>query len=280
MTVGTLFVVATPIGNLDDITLRAVSTLRDVDAVVAEDTRRARALLSHLGIAGKSVVRLDANAKESDVERVAERLDRGETLALTTDAGTPVVSDPGTALVRAAVARGATVTAIPGASAVTAALSVSGLVERGFRFMGFLPRSGTARRDQVAKVAEDPEPVVLFESARRLVDTLEDLARAMPQREAMVARELTKVHEELYRGTLRELSDAPPRELRGEITIVLGPTTAPSGGAALSDEEIAERIDAELASGRRVRDIADGLALELGRPRRELYEQVLARRSR
>jgi len=280
VTVGTLYVVATPIGNLDDITLRAVSTLREVDAIAAEDTRRARALLSHLGISGPRVVRLDANAKPGDIERVADRLDRGENVALTTDAGTPVVSDPGTALVRAALARGARVTPIPGASAVTAALSVSGLCDRGFRFVGFLPRSGAARRDRIADIAADSDPTVVFESARRLGDTLQDLARAMPDRAAMVARELTKIHEELTRGTLAELAAEPPEELRGEITLVLGPTADTPRVATLSEEEVAVRIDSELAAGRRVRDIADGLALELGKPRRELYEKVLTRRSR
>ena len=142
---GTLFVVATPIGNLGDLTLRAIETLREADRVVAEDTRRARGLLSHLGIAGKPVDRVDEHAPEVAIARVVERLVAGERVALVTDAGTPIVCDPGTALVRAAAAAGVTVVPIPGASAVMAAVSVAGLVEDAFTFRGFLPRTGRER---------------------------------------------------------------------------------------------------------------------------------------
>ncbi len=159
---GKLYVVATPIGNLGDITLRAIETLRAVDRVIAEDTRRTRGLLSHFGIAGKPVDRLDANAEAHDVARALTHLEAGESLALCTDAGTPIVSDPGTALVRAAVAAGATVVPIPGASAVLAAIALSGLVTGGFRFVGFLARSGPERREDITRLVETPESVVLF----------------------------------------------------------------------------------------------------------------------
>ncbi len=274
---GALFVVATPIGNLGDITLRAVETLRAADRVVAEDTRRTRGLLSHLGIAGKPLDRLDAHAAAPDVERIVGHLRAGERVALVTDAGTPVVSDPGAALVQAAAGAGALVVAIPGPCAAVAALSVSGLVTGGFRFVGFLPRSGPERREAVALVAATPETVVLYESPQRIADTLADLGRVMPARAAMIARELTKLHEELLRGTLAELAAAADREWLGEITLVLGPAVQ-AAGPALGDEELSRRIDDGLQQGRRARDLAEELALETGLPRREVYGRIVARR--
>ncbi len=277
---GVLFVVATPIGNLGDITLRAVDTLRVCDRVVAEDTRRARGLLSHLGIAGKPVDRVDAHASAADLERVVARLVAGERVAMVTDAGTPVVSDPGTALVKAAVLARVEVVAIPGACAAVAALSVSGLVETGFRFVGFLPRGGPERVQAIGLVASTPEPVVLYESPHRIAETLDDLARAMPDREALVARELTKAHEELLRGTLSTLStlgSASDCEWLGEITLVLGQAVARSEEGP-SDEDLDRRIDEGLARGRRAKDLAEELAIETGRPRRDVYARIVARR--
>ena len=273
---GVLYVVATPIGHLGDVTLRAVETLRAADRILAEDTRRARALLSHLGVEGKPVDRFDAHAAEADVARAVARLAEGASIALITDAGTPVVSDPGTSLVRAAAAAGARVVAIPGPSAVMAALSVSGLVTGGFRFLGFLPRGGRERGEALALVSATPEAVVLFESPRRLAETLAELAARKPRRPALLARELTKVHEELLRGPLSELA-ALEREWLGEITLVLGPAE-PDAGPALSEEEIDARIDQELARGRRPKHIAEELAVELGAPRREIYARIVARR--
>lgn len=275
---GCLYVVATPIGNLGDITLRAVETLRAADRILAEDTRRARLLLGHLGIGGKPVDRFDAHASEADAARAAARLEAGESIAFMTDAGTPVVSDPGTALVRAATAVGARVVAIPGPSAVMAAVSASGLVTGGFRFVGFLPRGGRERREALALVASTPEAVVLFESPRRIGETLVELAERMPRRRAVIARELTKVHEEILAGTVEELA-AIEREWLGEITVVLGPAEVAAGGAGLREEEIDARIDRELAAGRRPKHIAEELALELGVPRREIYARVVARRA-
>ena len=274
---GALFVVATPIGNLGDITLRAVETLRGAGRVVAEDTRRTRALLSHLGISGKPVDRLDAHASARDVDRVLEALRAGERVALVTDAGTPLVSDPGAALVQAAAAAGLPVVAIPGACAAVAALSVAGFGGAGFRFEGFLPRGGPERRDAIARIAATPEPVVLYEAPQRTAETLADLARAMPGRAAMVARELTKVHEELVRGTLAELAGGAEREWVGEITLVLGPAVVEEG-PRVSDEELALRIDEGLSKGRRAKDLAEELSLASGLPRREVYARIVARR--
>lgn len=277
---GVLYVVATPIGNLGDLSPRAADTLRAVHRVAAEDTRRTRGLLSHLGISGKPVDRLDAHASAEDVARCVERLVAGEDIALVTDAGTPVVSDPGTALVGAAARAGVRVVPIPGASAVMAAISAAGLVTGGFRFLGFLPRGGPERRAALETVQATPEAVVLFEAPQRAGETLADLARIAPGREAVLGRELTKVHEEFLRGTLAELAEAASaREILGEVTIVLGPGSE-AQAATLDDEEIERRIEAGLRAGRRPRDIADELALEAGRPRRELYARVLARKGR
>lgn len=273
---GTLYVVATPIGNLGDITLRAIETLRAAHRVLAEDTRRTLALLSHLGIAGKPVDRLDAHAPVQALERAIERLGAGEDLALVTDAGTPIVSDPGSALVRLAAERGVRVVPIPGASAVLAAVCASGLVAGPFRFVGFLPRSGPPRREALQKIAAAEEPVILFESPERAADTLRDLAEIDPRRRAAVARELTKLHEEIARGTTAELA-ALDRAWIGEITIVLGEGEI---GAAptLDDAEIDRRIDEALDLHRRARDIAEELSLVTRAPKKDLYARVVSRR--
>jgi len=198
---GVLYVVATPIGHLGDLSARAVETLSRAARVAAEDTRRTRGLLTHLGLS-KPIERLDAHASAHDVARVVQQLVSGEDIALVTDAGTPVVSDPGTELVRAAIEAGLRVVPIPGPSAVLAALVASGLSGGAFRFLGFLPRKGTDRRDVLETVRSTPEVVVLFESPERTAETLADLARIMPQRRCVVARELTKLHEEFGRWTV------------------------------------------------------------------------------
>jgi 16S rRNA (cytidine1402-2'-O)-methyltransferase len=280
---GLLWVVATPIGNLEDLPPRAARALVEADLVAAEDTRRARILLQHVGAAGKALVRLDAHAERGEaVDRVVERLRAGARVALVTDAGTPVVSDPGTALVRAARAAGVTVSPVPGPSAVTAAISASGLVDGPFRFLGFLPRGGDERREAIARMQGDHDAQVLFESPNRLTATLVDLATAMPDREAVVGRELTKLHEEILGGTLSALAaGAAGREWLGEITVVIG--SRPEGDearVALADEDVLSRVDAGLAAGERPRDLAERLALETGRPRRDLYALAVQRRAR
>ena len=277
---GTLFVVATPIGHLGDVTTRAVETLRACDRVLAEDTRRTRQLLSHLGIGGKPLERLDAHASEAEIARAVERLTRGESAALVTDAGTPGVSDPGERLVEAAIAAGVTVVPIPGPSAVLAALVGSGLAGEGrFRFVGFLPRDGTARRDAVALVCATPEPVVLFEASNRTQATLRDLADATPDRRACVARELTKVHEEYVRGTCAELA-RDEREWLGEIAVVLGAHHPEAREAAVDDDALDARIDLALGKGEHARTIADKLAAWSGRPKRAVYERVVTRKGK
>jgi 16S rRNA (cytidine1402-2'-O)-methyltransferase len=276
---GALFVVATPIGNLGDLTARAAETLRTCDLVVAEDTRRTRQLLSHLGIGGKALERLDAHASDADVKRIARRLQAGEQVALVTDAGTPGVSDPGERLVAAAIAAGAQVVPLPGASAVLAALVASGMAGDGrFRFVGFLPREGPARREAIALVCATPETVVLFEAANRTSATLRDLADATPDRGTAVARELTKVHEEIVRGTCASLA-AGEREWKGEVVVVLAPHDPGTREAAVDDASLDARIDLALAKGEHAKGIAERLAAWSGRPRRELYERVIGRKS-
>ncbi|MGH7269514.1 MAG: 16S rRNA (cytidine(1402)-2'-O)-methyltransferase, partial [Polyangiaceae bacterium] len=270
---GTLFVIATPIGNLGDMTARAIETLRACDRVVAEDTRRTRQLLTHFDVHPRALDRIDANATDRDVARVLARLAGGEKVALVTDAGTPSVSDPGEALVEAAVAAAIPVVAIPGASAVLTALVASGLAGhgRGFRFVGFIPRDGGARREALARICETPEPVILFEAPGRLRSTLGALADATPERGACVARELTKVHEEIVRGTCASLA-ADAREWIGEIAIVLGAHSPTDRTARIDDPALDARIDEALAQGEHPRTTADRLAAWSGRPKREVYE--------
>ncbi len=276
---GILYVVATPIGNLADLTLRAIETLKTSHRIAAEDTRRTRQLLSHLGIEGKPLDALHAHSSTRDVAKLVERLESGESIALVTDAGTPAVSDPGDALVKAAITANVRVVPIPGASAVLAALVASGLASGvGFRFVGFLPRDGAARRDGVATICATAEPVIVFESPERTQATLAELADAMPERPACVARELTKLHEEVVRGTLASL--AKDRDgWRGEIAIVLGGWTPDMRTEVIDDVAIDARIDRELEGGTHAKTVADVVAAWCGRPRREIYERVVRRKS-
>lgn len=263
---------ATPIGNLGDITERAVTTLRSVAHIAAEDTRRSRGLLSHLGITGKELHALDANASERAVERVVALLRAGEDVAFVTDAGTPGVSDPGRALVLAAARAGANVTALPGASALTAAVALSGLVGGPFCFLGFLPRQGSGRKALVERITRETLPVVLFEAPHRMQETLRELAEHCPEREVAVCRELTKLHEEILRGSLRDLA-ATEREWLGEIVLVLG-EAAERPPLGSTDAELAERAQGLLDGGASVRAIADHLSEISGRARREVYTLV------
>jgi 16S rRNA (cytidine1402-2'-O)-methyltransferase len=274
---GSLFVVATPIGNLSDITERAAETLRTVDGILAEDTRRTRALLTHLGIAGKRLHTLNAHATSREIAATVDRIARGENVAVVTDAGMPAVSDPGTALVGAAADRGIAIVPVAGPSALTAAIAASGLVTSSFWFAGFLPRKGLARDQALARVAATPDAVVIFESPQRLTATLGDLARLAPGRSCVVAREMTKVHEEFVRGTLADVA-AAPREWLGEITVVLGPDPTAGAQRNVTDDELDGRIDEEIGRGAASKSIAERLAAWSGRPRRAVYERVVRRR--
>ncbi len=267
---GELWLVATPIGHLGDVSDRMRESLREADAILAEDTRRTRALLNHLGITGKAVERFDAHVEGRATDAVLDRLADGARLALVSDAGTPVVSDPGARLVEGAVARGVTVTPVPGPCAVITALAASGFPGDRFRFLGFWPRAKKDRRDALATVAETEEAVVFYESPTRTASTLGELAERQPGRRGVVARELTKKHEELRRGTLEEL--AAVETWRGEITIVLGPMSREE----TPEVDVAARIEALRAEGLRDKDVAKALALETGMTSSEAYRRVIA----
>lgn len=268
-----LHVVATPIGNLRDVTLRALETLAGADAILAEDTRVTRQLTSRYGVA-TPLVAFHAHNAERALPGVLARLAAGERVALVSDAGTPLVSDPGCGLVAAAAAAGLPVYALPGASAALAALVVSGLPTDRFLFEGFLPQKSAARRARAAELAAIPATLVFYESPRRLAETLQDLLVALGDRPACVARELTKKFEEARRGSLSELAQAyAGTEPRGEIAIVVGPPAA--GGA----QDRADDLDARLRAAMRKHSLKDAAALvsgETGRPRRAVYARALA----
>jgi 16S rRNA (cytidine1402-2'-O)-methyltransferase len=269
----TLFVVATPLGNLEDLSPRAKRVLREVPVVAAEDTRRARILLDHIDARPK-VLSYHAHSPPARLEELTTALTEGKNVALLTDAGTPTVSDPGVALVRRARDVGATLMVVPGPSAVTAALSISGLPADRYTFLGFPARKGTARRRMLETVAQSPWTVVLFESPTRLVRLLVDLADVCgANREGAVARELTKIHEELKLGTLSELAvyygGHPPR---GEVTVLVEGATPDHEVTDVAT--VRDRAAALLAQGMSRRDVAARLATEFDYSRNEAYRLV------
>jgi 16S rRNA (cytidine1402-2'-O)-methyltransferase len=274
MPAGRLFVVATPIGNLEDVTLRALRVLREVRLIACEDTRRARNLLKTHGIATRCLSCFEHNERER-VPQVLERLRSGDDVALVSDAGTPAVSDPGYRLVRAAREAGLPVIPVPGASAALAALSVSGLPSDRFLFVGFLPSKAEARRRALRELAIGPATLVFYESPLRVVAALDDLAEAFGDRDAFLCREATKLHEEYVRGRLSELRArlAERGEVRGEIVLVVGGAGAAPAATAESPEAMFGRL---VAAGRARRDAVKEVARTLGLPAREVYRRVLS----
>lgn len=267
--------VATPLGHLGDLTARAAEVLRAVAVVAAEDTRRSRTLLQHLGASPRQVT-VHAHSEASQAEPIVELLHSGQAVALVTDAGTPGISDPGARLVAAVREAGCPVVPIPGASAVATALSASGLPADRYLFLGFLARKGRARQEELARAAAEPWTVVFYEAPPRLVALLTDLeAVCGPSRRAVVARELTKVHEELRGGTLGELAAwytaTPPK---GEITLVLEGNSSP-GAPALSEEALREEGAALLEEGFTRKDVVARLTESSGRSRNEVYRLVM-----
>lgn len=278
---GTLYVVATPIGHLEDITLRALRTLGEVDLVLAEDTRRTRALLAHHGVSARCQS-LHAHNEAARIAWTLAKLAAGGQVALVSDAGTPLVSDPGARLVSAARDAGHPVVPVPGASAVLAALAGCGLNVASFTFVGFLPRASGARRKQLRAHRDRAEALVLFESARRVRATLADLCAVFgDERRACIARELTKLHETFERGSLKSLlaavedaSQAP----KGEITLVIeGASQAEQSEAAAEQAEagLDAAIERRVAEGMRPKAIAAELAEETGLPKREIYARAV-----
>ena len=271
---GRLVLVATPIGNLGDLSPRAVEALGGADVILCEDTRRTRALLTHAGLAGRRLVAMDANREEAAIARVLTLIGEGKTVALATDAGMPAVSDPGARLVAAVTAAGEEVSVIPGPSAALAALVVSGLPTDRFVFEGFLPRKGSERAARLQALAGEGRTAVIFEAPLRLAATLTDLVAACGgERPVAVARELTKLHEEVWRGTLRDGADLAGRVTpRGEQVIVLGGRPAP---AAPDEVTVSVAVRKRLDAGDSARDAARAVATELGIPRRAAYELAL-----
>lgn len=268
-----LHIVATPIGNLKDITLRALEALAAADAILAEDKRVTKTLLAHYGVTTPIMSYHEHNA-EVVRPHVLARLRDGAALALVSDAGTPLVSDPGYRLVESAVATGVAVTALPGASAVLAALVLSGLPTDRFFFEGFLPTRQSERRRAIRALETIPGTLVLFEAPHRLVEALEDLAEVLGDRQGAVARELTKMFESLQRGSLAALAEhyRSKEKPRGEIVILVGPPAA--GVEPLDDDAIDDKLRTALAN-HSARDAAALVAGELGLPRRRVYGRAL-----
>lgn len=276
---GRLVLVGTPIGNLGDLSPRAVDALRAADVIAAEDTRRTRAMLTHAGVrAGGRLIAIHEHNERASTRDVLERIEAGSTVAYVTDAGMPGISDPGERLVRAVVEAGLALEVVPGPSAVLHALVTSGLPAGRFAFEGFLPRKGRERDERLDAIAVDPRTVVVFESPRRVGATLAELvARAGADRPAALARELTKLHEETVRGTLGELAARyAGEEPRGEVVLVLGGAPVSEVG----DDAVASAARAAVAEGLSARDAAARVAEELGVAKRRAYDAAVAARAR
>ncbi len=266
---GRLMLVATPIGNLGDLSPRAVEALAGADLVACEDTRRTGRLLQHAGITGSDLLRLDDHTEERSAVVVVRRIGEGATVALVSDAGMPGISDPGERVVRRVVDAGHSVVVVPGPSAPVAAVAASGLATDRWSMEGFLPRKGSARSDRLAELAVEERTMVLFESPHRLAATLGEMVGVVgPDRRAVVARELTKLHEEFVRGTVAELAERFAEPPKGEIVLVLEGAPPPS---EVGDERIRAVLAEARAGGASTRDAADEAARRLGVSRRRAY---------
>lgn len=275
----TLVLVGTPIGNLGDLTPRAVEALREADAICCEDTRRTGRLLQHAGIERTPLIVVNDHTEEAATPGVLARLAAGAQVAVVTDAGMPGISDPGERLAAAALAAGHEVRVVPGPSAAVTALVASGLPTGRYAFEGFLPRKGSGRTERLAEVAAERRTVVLYEAPHRLARTLADLVAACgPDRPVAIGRELTKLHEETWRGTLAEaVAWAEAHPPRGELVVVLG--GAPPAPAATGDD-VDAAVTARLAAGDSPKDAAAAVAKALGVPKRVAYEAATRLRSR
>jgi 16S rRNA (cytidine1402-2'-O)-methyltransferase len=274
-----LVLVGTPIGNLGDLSPRAVEALEAADAICCEDTRRTGRLLQHAGVARTPLIVVNDHTEVAATAGVLLRLAAGERVAVVTDAGMPGISDPGERLVQAAVDAGHDVEVVPGPSAAVTALVVSGLPAGRFVFEGFLPRKGSGRSERLAAVAVERRTVVLYEAPHRIARTLADLAGACGgERRVVIARELTKLHEETWRGTLAaSLTWAAEREPRGEMVIVLDGATAPEPA---SEADVEAALVAALDAGASARDAAAAVAGELGVSKRAVYALAVRLRAR
>jgi 16S rRNA (cytidine1402-2'-O)-methyltransferase len=276
-TVGTLYVVATPLGNLEDITLRALRVLKAVHLIAAEDTRHSRKLLAHYRISTPLTSYYDWIERHKATQLI-EEVKRGKDIALIADAGTPGIADPGYHLVQAAIAAGVRIEAVPGPSAVAAALSIAGLPTDRFAFEGFVPARQSVRRRFFAALAREPRTVVVYEAARRLLESLQDLQEILGPRQVVIARELTKMFEEILRGPADELlgqlqQRLGGQSLQGEVTVLIAGGEPPPPVMA---EDLAAAIERLRGEGMSLKEIARTLARERGLSRREVYQAGLA----
>ena len=271
---GSLILVATPIGNLGDMTQRAVETLQSADVICCEDTRHSGKLLAHFGVTDKKLIVINEHTEYDAREEIVALVVSGSLVALITDAGTPGISDPGERLVTAVIEAGGQITAVPGASALTMALVISGLPTSRFVFEGFLPRSGIERTERLAMTTTESRTIVLYEAPHRLVKTLSDLTTACgAMRRVVLARELTKLHEEIWRGTLQEANMyVANTEPRGEYVIIIEPAKPP---APPTNEELLAAIRAEIAKGVSRKDSAARVSARFGVAKRTVYELAL-----
>ena len=276
---GTLYLVATPIGNLDDITLRAIKVLGDVNLIACEDTRHTRKLLTHFGINTRTISYHEHNERERAAE-LLERLNNGESIAVVSDAGTPGISDPGFRLVQLAIENDIRVVPIPGAAAFVSALVASGIPTDEFFFAGFLPSRATARRAKLRELQALPGTLIFYEAPHRLAASLRDASEILGQRSAVVARELTKLHEEIARGSLGELASRYDSEsVRGEIVLVIERATEQTETVS-PNRSVSELVDSFESEGMDHRAALKRAARELGLSRDEAYRRLTAERGR
>jgi 16S rRNA (cytidine1402-2'-O)-methyltransferase len=269
---GILYIVATPIGNLEDITLRAVRVLREVDVVAAEDTRHTQILLSHHDIHTPLTSYHEHNEKTKSEELVT-RLGRGQNIALVSDAGTPAISDPGFRLVIQAIRAGVRIIPIPGASALTAVLSASGLPTDRFVFEGFLPARKGPRREKLQTLRDETRTLIFYEAPHRLKEALGDIHELLGNREAVLAREVSKIHEEFLRGPMSELVRAlGGGDIRGEVTLII---SGSSGAPGVNEDRLKAEIGELKGKGLRVKEIAEILGEKFGYPKKEIYRLAL-----
>ncbi len=271
---GVLYVVATPIGNMEDITLRALKVLTQVDAVAAEDTRHTKKLLSHHGIAARLVSYHEHN-EQTKTPFILRQLVLGESIALVTDAGTPGVSDPGYRLVNAAVEQGIPVVPVPGVSAVITALSVAGLPTDSFVFVGFPAKKAGKRKQQLQALAGEARTVIFYESPRRILKFLSEIRQEMGNRNVVLSREMTKLHEEFLRGRISDILSVLAQRpvIKGECTLLIAGQTEKSAAASLTDSNLLyDEVKAALADGCSLTDVSRELSKGLGISRRKIYE--------
>jgi 16S rRNA (cytidine1402-2'-O)-methyltransferase len=281
---GTLYIVATPIGNLEDITQRALRVLRDAEVVACEDTRHTQRLLNHFGIKAKSISYHEHNERER-TEELCRLLESGKNVALVSDAGTPLVSDPGFRIVNAAIEKDFPVVSIPGPAAFVTALVASGLPADQFLFAGFLPSRANARREKFETLRQIPATLIFYEAPHRLAATLKDAVEVLGNRQGVVARELTKLHEEIARGTLTDLAGrfSGQQPVRGEIVLIIGAETISSTEAVAGDispQRLSDRVSELERGGLDPKDALKKAARELGMKRAEAYRLMVAQKKR